>query len=254
MFNDYYLCCDEAGGKDCGFVVVAGYISTLDHWLAFSAEWNYLLGRFDLPYFHMKEFAHSKGPFASWKGDEPTRARFLSKAVEIIKGHVIRGFASLVEIDIFERVQQRHALAEAVGVPYSLAARTCVSKVHLHFPPKTKIHHIFDQGAAGKGELIRIMERDGYSPPVFRYSRNTRLPDGGAAHGFVPLQAADFAAYEIRKVFKDDPSESWPLQKYRKSLRALATIPSETEDWGRYTEADLVKACTALESSYARNI
>ena len=56
----------------------------------------------------------------------------------------------------------------------------------------------------------------------------------------IPLQAADFAAYELRKVYKDDPTESWPLEKYRLSLRALANIDC---DWSKYTERNLITLC-----------
>ena len=52
IMSSYYLYCDAGGGKDHGFIVVAGYLSTFDRWNAFTAEWNELLARFEIPYFH----------------------------------------------------------------------------------------------------------------------------------------------------------------------------------------------------------
>jgi hypothetical protein len=106
---------------------------------------------------------------------------------------------------------------------------------------------VFDDGDEGKGELMRILERDGYPLPIFRPSRDQVNKHGQKIRGVVPLQAADFAAYEMRKVFKDDPTESWPLDRYRKSLRALAQVVSEDEDWGRWKERDLVELCKTAD-------
>ena len=64
--------------------------------------------------------------------------------------------------------------------------------------------------------------------------------------GLVTLQAADFASYELRKVFRDDPCEQWPTERYRKSLAALAEIPGELADWGRYGEKELAEMCKKI--------
>lgn len=244
MLNGYYLYCDAAGGKDHGFIVVAGWLSTFSKWNEFTGEWNRdLLTAFDVPYFHMKEFAQSTGPFKSWKDDEPRRIRFMQRAAGIIGNHVERGFSSIVIFEDFQKVNALYRLDDAVGTPYSLAGRTCVAKTSLAVGRDKEAHYVFEDGDEGKGELLRVMERDGYSLPIFRPSRNKTGKDGKTLHGIAALQAADFAAYEMRKVFKDDPIESWPLHKYRKSLRALANIRSEEEDWGKYTEKDLIELC-----------
>jgi hypothetical protein len=243
IMSSNYLYCDAGGGKDHGFIVVAGYLSTCERWNAFAGEWNRLLASFDVPYFHMKKFAQFKEPFdsARWK-DEERRARFLSNAAKIIVSNVEKSFASYVEFEIFDKVNSLYHLDNAVGVPYSLAGRTCVAKASLHRGSSSDATYIFDDGDAGRGELMRIMERDGYPSPIFRPSRD-RVKDGRLVRGIVPLQAADFAAYELRKIYKDDPTESWPLEKYRKSIRALAAVDSE---WNRYTEQDLITLCEKI--------
>jgi hypothetical protein len=248
MISSYSLYCDAAGGKDHGFIVVAGYLSTYEKWLAFNREWNILLGTVDLPYFHMKEFAQSRGPFADWKDDEPRRAAFLSRAAGIIKGHVLRSFACLVEFKVYAKVGERYPLKEIAGNPYALAAKCCAAKASNCLPGlREGIEFVFDDGDEGKGDLMRIMERDGYPAPIFKPSRD-RVRNGRTVRGLVPLQAADFAAYEIRKHIADDPAELWPIDRYRKSIAALASIPSSaSDDWGRFREKELVELCQRLE-------
>ncbi len=239
--NSYTLYCDAAGGKDHGFIVVAGYLSTFSRWLSFTKEWNLLLSAFTLSDFHMKDFAQSKGAFADWKDNEDKRKKFLSRAAEIIASNVERSFACLVEFEAFNRVNQRYRLDELGGVPYSLAARSCVAKTANYLQIRDATY-IFEGGDKGKGDLIRIMERDGYPSPAFRPSRN-QLKNGRLVKGIVALQAADFAAYELRKAHKDDSEELWPLEKYRKSLRALSKIPGRKDDWGILREQELIALC-----------
>ena len=193
----------------------------------------------------MKEFAQSKGPFTEWKGNEEKRAKFLATLAEIIRAHVDGGLACIVEFSTFEKVNSRYVLDEYVGVPYSYAGRGCVAHAHKYLRGKHRgtlpeINYVFDDGDEGRGELIRVLVRDGYSAPIFKPSRDRTAEDGTLVRGIVQLQSADFAAYEIRKAFRDDPDEVWPLEKYRKSLRALGSIDSH---WGRFTERDMLSLC-----------
>jgi hypothetical protein len=228
LMSGYYLYCDAGGGKDHGFIVVAGYLSTFERWNAFTGEWNELLARFDIPYFHMKKFSQFEEPFDSdiWK-DEKRRARFLSSAADIIARNVEKSISCIVEFGIFDRVNKIYRLDDAVGVPYSLASRTCAAKASLHRGSATDATYIFDDGDEGRGELMRVMERDGYPSPIFRPSRD-RMKDGRLVRGLRPLQAADFAAYELRKVYKE--VYRWivnpiPRSAYSVSFRAVQAIP-----------------------------
>ena len=98
----------------------------------------------------------------------------------------------------------------------------------------------FEDGDEGKGELLRVVQKAGYPPPTFHPSRDRLAKDGTPVRGLVQLQAADFAAYELRKAMREDPNEEWMPWDHRRSLQALATIPGY---WGRYKEADLLRIC-----------
>lgn len=241
LVDSYALYADAAGGKDHGFIVVAGYLSTLERWKAFGEAWKILLATYDVPYFHMKKFSQSKGPFESWRDDEPKRARFLSKAAGIIAQHVTRQVDHAVDFRLFDKVNRDYCLAESVGCPYALAAMSCAARIRAMLQ-RNDVTYVFDDGDEGRGDLMRLMESEGFPSPIFRPSRD-QIKKQRRIRGVIQLQAPDFIAYELRKVFKDDPNETWPLEKYRKSLHALKQIPSDPEDWGRYTVRDLVELC-----------
>lgn len=57
---------DEAGGKAEGFTVICGWVSTVAQWEQFEIDWRLFLASYKVPYFHMKEFAQSTGPFKKW--------------------------------------------------------------------------------------------------------------------------------------------------------------------------------------------
>ena len=104
--------------------VVSGWIASTAAWERFDTDWRILLARYEVPYFHMREFAHSVGPFASWKGEENKRANFLRNAVDIIRACALHGFACLVEHAPFNSVNAQYYLSEWVGTPYALAGGT----------------------------------------------------------------------------------------------------------------------------------
>jgi hypothetical protein len=241
-FTSYF---DAGGGEDHGFIVVNGWLSTLSKWDSFEVDWRLLLASYNLPYFHMKHFSQSTGPFSNWKGNETKRRIFLSNVAEIIKSHVQWGAACAVPLDVFEKVNRTYALDRAVGPPYSLAGRDCIAHMHEYLRAKNDgalppIKYVFEDGDKGKGELIRVMQKDGYSSPIFEPSVDQTTRKGEFRKGVVQLQAADFAAYELRKAIKDDPNDEWPMHRYRKSLQALANIPAW---WGKYSELDLITMC-----------
>jgi hypothetical protein len=217
--------------------VVSGWIGTVYGWERFDTDWKILLAQYDLPYFHMKEFAHSVGPFKTWKEEENKRAVFLAKAVDVIGTCALYGLACIVEHAAFDKVSKSLPLAQIGGVPFSLAGRDCIAHANVWLNQSQRglpVKYIFENGDQGKGELMRIMNRDCLPTPIFAPSVDTSNGD----IGLTPLQAADFAAWEVLKTYRS--GENLPLYKYRRSIMELARIPGW---WGRYAEKDLVALC-----------
>ena len=70
---------------------LAGYIFRKDAALAFDDSWRQMLGKYDLPYFHMKECAHAEGVFKRLGHEGSDRAA--REAIELIKRHASQGIA-----------------------------------------------------------------------------------------------------------------------------------------------------------------
>lgn len=249
MFTSYF---DASIAHKEGVTIVAGWLSTIAEWEQFDIDWRLLLARYDVPYFHMNEFAHSTGAFSSWKGREVKRENFIKKAIGIIKDRVRYGAAMVIEHGTFDEVNSLYQLSENYGNPYSLAGRHCVAEVHKwlekngYEPP---IEYIFEDGDVGKGQLIELMEKSELPLPLFKPSRD-RKTKSGIVPGLRPLQAADLTAYELLKGFKT--GEHAPRYKHRESLKALVRIP---KSWRKQTKPKMIVMCKEMDipirNSYA---
>ncbi len=199
-------------------MTVGGFVSTEDKWLKFETEWNRVLKDFDVPYLHMKEFAHSTGAFKEWKGKEELRREFIIALLKVTKKRVHKGFGCTVFLDDFKEVNNEFKLVEKWGNPYSLAGVATVCRVNdwkkKHFP-RHPIKYIFEDDDLGNGHLMRCL-KTGRMP----YSFIPKMEEqDGIINYNVPFQIADFAAWENRSAFlriDDDP-----LNSIRQSFQAL---------------------------------
>ena len=123
MFSAADLICFFDATVDEELAVVSEYVSTPAKWQSFEIDWRLLLAKENLPYFHMREFTVSRGPFLEWKNSESRRRRVISDLAAIIKIHAIRGFATLVPVKNYLAVDQRFQLTERAGNPYSFCAK-----------------------------------------------------------------------------------------------------------------------------------
>jgi hypothetical protein len=226
---------DEAGGDDTGFTVVCGWISTVACWERFEIDWKLFLASFNVPYFHMKEFSHSTGPFKKWKNCEGIRAHFLRDAAEIILSHVQGGILVNVHHGIFKDANRRIMLKETLSSPYALAGRACVAQVDKHTGYKD-VEYVFEDGGPDKGGLQAAMGKEFRLPdPIFKPSRDIKDKRGNLRNGLVQLQAADFLAYEIRKNRVEVENKTG--HPTRESLRSILRLEDMQKDSFRGTNA-----------------
>jgi hypothetical protein len=68
------------------------------------------------------------------------------------------------------------------------------------------------------GTLKNLLEREGLADPIFRSPRDTYHGGELIEKALTPLQAADFLAYELRKMKKDDPDELWPISNIERAF------------------------------------
>ncbi|MGI8519379.1 MAG: hypothetical protein ACR2MC_02005 [Actinomycetota bacterium] len=209
MFAAYY---DASGaeGDSRKPLVVAGLISTVLRWRKFERDWNRVLAdpEFNVPYLHMKEFAHSQkgSPFESWKGNEEKRKQFLDRLRRVIKRRVHRATLMYLPLEHFTAVNERYRLQEVIGGPYSLAAVGCFGHVDKWVKakhPGDHVEHIFEAGDKGQRIFEAVSKVAGYFPII------RRKFDGERGTWITPLQAADWFAYEyaLELMRRDAPGE-----------------------------------------------
>lgn len=236
MFETY---CDEAGGADHGFIAVCGWLAAVERWKWFESEWKLLLKKYGVPYLHMKEVAHFRGPYAKWIGAKAERDEFLKQAVDIIRQTVEFGFLAVVWYDAFRKVNERFHLESHQRSPYALAGRFCISRANgwmgRHGYPVRDVAYVFENGAPDVVGLTDLTKRSNLQIPTFHPSRDTELP-----YGMVQLQAADFLAYEVRKAVVDHPDKYTKPEEFRKSFQAFFSCDVEQ---GNYGESELLDLC-----------
>jgi hypothetical protein len=250
--------CDASGHeRDQSHVVVAGFVSSLGDWLDFEVAWKERLDRDGLPYFHAVDFAHSTGPFASgWKDDEARRIRLSADLMGIVQSHVYRKMASGVSIANLQRHQASSDTLKALKInAFVLGARTCIAdfarwcRDERYFP---SVGYVFEEGDIGHGALGDLVTSHGYPPPSFQHKLD-RLTPTGLQKGAVPLQAADWLAYEMfqaaKRLFMNDPRDrSRPL---RWGWTEFDKIPGVA---GFYSPVDLMHLQDNLEAYERREI
>lgn len=210
---------------DTGITVVAGYVSTREHWQNFQEEWLRWLSRpeYQVPYFHMREFAFSVGAYKDgWRGQHRKRREFLQGLIGITERNTFHSFAASVRSDDFRRFTKIRHMERLFGNEFTLCARACGRDVRkwasVNFPV-SPIEYVFEGGDEGKGKLIEIMERDGFGTPIFKPRRPSPADPQGI---FTPFQAADFVAWEVRRALGQVESESGAAwDELRQSFKEL---------------------------------
>jgi len=226
----------DKDGKPHKFTFVCGYIASIAQWERFEIDWKLYLAKYDVGAFHMKHYSQSVGEFAKWKEKrwEPTRKRFISDAAEIIGDIARHGFVAMISESVFALVNQEYTLGEASGSPYGIVGRVCADlarnwQINSNGGDPSDIEFVFADGGPDKCGLMRAMTGlyPPLSDPIFKPAINEKpslkFPDGRRA--IVQLQAADYLAYEVRKMFADQ-IKIIPVRGIRLSFRALASIPT----------------------------
>jgi hypothetical protein len=227
------LYCDASGKEnDTPILAVAGFVGRTDEWLKFERGWNAVLEEFQVPYFHMREFTQSIGVYEKgWKGQESKRIAFIDGLVKALVPRAAYWIGACVGRDDYSKVDADYEFHEYAH-PYTLCAKTCVEMTNTwrdRMWPTVSVEYVFECGDPHRGQLMdRVCEETGETP-IFR-NRDT-----------VPLQAADFAAWELLKIHKQILVDVDNLfKKCRESFKRLSDIPNK---WGHFREEDLRAWC-----------
>lgn len=230
MFSLY---CDASGRDETDLLVVAGFVASADEWLRFATQWNLFLREFRVKYLHMNEFAHSIKQFAGWKNDESKRREFLIRANNVIESHARYWVGACVIKADYLKVDSDYQLHEHFSL-FPLCGFTCVEAVerwrNAHHLIDSSMEYIFERGDQHRGQLMDAVESLTGTVPIFRDKVK-----------FSPLQAADFAAFEMYSAYKQYRVDTHKLfEKIRASFGLLSNIPHH---WGDFNEQRLRVFC-----------
>jgi hypothetical protein len=155
----------------------------------------------------------------------------------------------MIDSQTFDEVNREFQVREYFGTEYALCARLCIAETnrwmreHGYEPPA---EYVFEDGDP-RGRLTRLVEEEiGYPPPSFKPSRDRYAKDGiTVIRGLLPLQAADLAAYELRKNWDDhgDITDVAELGRYRKSFLGVGQAGKGEGFWGQCKPDDLRLLC-----------
>lgn len=119
------LYCDASGKEQDSHLVVAGFVAPAEDWLSFETEWGQVLQRYKLKYFHMREFAHSRGQFKDWKGKEKQRRELLNRLITVLVRRAKCWMGACLLRETYQNVDRDWELHEYLH-PYPLCAWLCI--------------------------------------------------------------------------------------------------------------------------------
>lgn len=246
IYTAYYDASGHQASK-IGVLTALGLVAGDSQWKRYEDQWEAMLGDFGVPYFHMKDYTVSRGPYADWKGDEEKRAAFLKTAIKILKANVTKVFSGSVILKEFNRVNRYFVLSETYGRPgvkdhgaYPICATICKKFVmdwKREKRPHEQIGHVFEKGDVGQKSFKAYVEdnEEGYAGEVSFVCKHNK-EDGSRVRQF---EGADLVAWEYRNLLAN--VEERGLIPDRVSLGAIRTmLPAEG---GVHDESSLVKLC-----------
>ncbi len=237
---------DESGtDAEAPYVTVAGYISTVQRWERFSAEWRETLRAFGLTRFHMVDFAQRVREFASW--DEKRRVRVFNRFARLIDKHVRFGIGFAVVKADFERIvlpyiSEQHPLHEPYIWIIKCLVETLARAQSRGRIPRRPVALILDKGCHSAALAHRYIESLQVTAP--KWGNVVASVTSSVNEEFPPLQAADIIAYEVRKYVADYEARGKKIPR-RTLLRLGAHKPV---DFAYHAEESLTRMISSMKA------
>ena len=233
---------DASGNNDgrSDTVTVAGFVSNEANWTAFYSEWERALIDLDIPIdpvsgvrmFHMSKFAPKAAPYDEEHGwTEQRRRDCMDKLLGIITERAALSVGACVPLSLYDSLLSA-PVKRALGGPYGMAAQMLIPNVGLYVHdrnPDPWINYVFESGDDGRDQVQRVFDRA---------SRNNDLRERFRPAGiefrdkrmYLPLQAADIIAYELRLFWSRQTSGDnarYPLKKIGETLPRMWNVADE---------------------------
>jgi hypothetical protein len=187
--------------KDGHVWIVGGYAGHDLQWEEYESMWPMALANHDVPYFHMREFADPKGVYAKWhppQDHQEQMADFFGGLTKVIGYCHLRPFFSIARIPDLARFNGETG---ANLEPYPLAAYGCMLMLAYEYEDEP-IEIIFDhleKVASKLKKATEYAEADRYNGKSLAKVLLAPLRKELTFRNVIPLQAADFFSWEVRK-------------------------------------------------------
>lgn len=216
---------DESGiHQGSRICAIAGFVGGQEEWEKIERQWNRALSTEGVAAFHMAEFENRQGPYADWSNTR--RQDFLGGLVGILKARDIFSVGSGIVTENFLAlsVEDRQWMTHGnPDIPYFLCFQHCIVEAAHHadgLDPSEKVGFTFDRNETFVAEGTRLYDR---MKDDVQWDNRFRLADTVAfasKRNSVPLQVADFAAYETYKQLENklyNPSipVRWPIRQFQ---------------------------------------
>jgi hypothetical protein len=195
---------DETGdSKDRAqrIVGMGGLLAPTDMWDQFELRWNRALKEFQIPYFHMREFAHSTGVFEDWKGKETKRRKLFGKLIKAMEMAYPIPIGATVPKDVYDSTFSQYPDFEKED-PYHRTLHYCVNglaalRITMGCVDDSEtVALVLSQHEQFKSYVLRHYDRLTKELPHLQKISSISFAD---MRQIVPLQAADVVAYELKK-------------------------------------------------------
>jgi hypothetical protein len=243
-------CYTDVGGSLSELVVSpATLVSSAEKWIEFERRWNDCLFAFGVSALHMKDFAHSRREFESWKWDEPKRRRFLNALLWIIEETIEYSAAVAVYVSDYKNVDSKYRLSESMR-PYTMGCLGCASRIvgwaKEQEYAKNDLMWIFEKGDQDQNDLRRhwdIAYPDNEVRPIFLKKQDIYGSD--RCRRIRPFEAADLIGYENlhahRLIYKKQGTQTF--DDLRRPMQRLFKM-NGADKWGYFSETEMLSACS----------
>ena len=170
-----------------------------DTWQTFGDEWSRLLaGKTGITEFHAHDCAQGANEFKDL--DNEYRQQLYREFAEVIQKHRLHAAAIVVEMAAMPTIAA--AFGPPFDKPWVFAFSQLIPMVMRRCPPGERVAFLFDEkkeheARAFEGFAALKQYQGGSILPNFDGSQLSRIAFGGSAE-YLPLQAADLFAYEVR--------------------------------------------------------
>jgi len=193
---------DDSGTHHGSLVTaIGGCVARAEQWAVFAQEWRRVLDGFDVSFFHSTDLANSQEQFKGW--DDSKKRSFITELAGVMGSYAKTAIAGLIVLNDYSIVPEWARKTAAFGDEYNFCFQMCVGLtmswvdgLNPPMPERDQVAFTFDQRPKGEG-----ITRDAYF-----YIKKFRDPNdrmGTLAFAdkkrLLPLQAADFVAYESYK-------------------------------------------------------